>query len=241
MTLLTYLNSQFSVWQQLDFFARILLACLCGACIGFERSRRLKEAGIRTHVIVCCTAALLMILSKYGFVDLTNAAGETLHGTRGADPARIAAQVVSGIGFLGAGMIFKHGNTVKGLTTAAGVWATAGIGLAVGAGMFIIGIFTTVVVAVLQVCMHRILSRAEPSQTSRLQFFVANGGEFPQRFTSFISEHRIQMVESTATREEDGSIHYDVLLRAPYHVTMSGMKYLLEDKNVSRVNCQPDA
>ena len=132
MTLTTYLNSQFSIAQNLDFFLRILLACLCGAGIGFERSRRLKEAGIRTHVIVCCAAALLMIVSKYGFADLTSATGEVFAGTRGADPARVAAQVVSGISFLGAGVIFKHGNTIKGLTTAAGIWATAGIGLAIG-------------------------------------------------------------------------------------------------------------
>ena len=74
MTLATYLNSQFSALQELDFFVRILLACVCGACIGVERSRRLKEAGIRTHVIVCCAAALMMIVSKYGFADLTSAA-----------------------------------------------------------------------------------------------------------------------------------------------------------------------
>ncbi len=113
--------------------------------------------------------------------------------------------------------------------------------MAVGAGMFIIGIFTTVVVAVLQVCMHRILSRAEPSQTSRIQFMMSGDGEFPKRFADYISEHRIQMVESTVTREEDGSVHYDVLLRAPYNVTLSGMKYLLEDRNVNSVNCQPEA
>ena len=155
MTLATYLNSQFSALQELDFFVRILLACVCGACIGVERSRRLKEAGIRTHVIVCCAAALMMIVSKYGFADLTSAAGAVFNGTRGADPARVAAQVVSGISFLGAGVIFKHGNTIKGLTTAAGIWATAGIGLAIGAGMFVVGIFTTVVVVVSQILTHR--------------------------------------------------------------------------------------
>ena len=120
MTLSEYMNSQFSLWQNVDFFLRIAAACVCGACIGAERSKRYKEAGIRTHIIVCCASALLMIVSKYGFADLTDPAGAMYSGIRGADPARIAAQVVSGISFLGAGVIFKHGNAVRGLTTAAG-------------------------------------------------------------------------------------------------------------------------
>lgn len=239
MTLTAYLNSQFSVWQELDFFIRILLACLCGACIGFERSRRLKEAGIRTHVIVCCAAALMMIVSKYGFADLTSLTGEVFNGTRGADPARVAAQVVSGISFLGAGVIFKHGNTIKGLTTAAGIWATAGIGLAIGSGMFVIGIFTTIVVAVLQVCMHHVVVNAEPSQTTHLQFTVVGSGDFPSRFADFITEHKIQILESTVTRKEDGTAVFDVTLRASHETTMRGMKYLLEAKDVCSVNCLP--
>lgn len=240
MTLTEYLNSQFSAIQELDFFIRILVACLCGACIGFERSRRLKEAGIRTHVIVCCAAALLMIVSKYGFADLTSTAGEMFNGTRGADPARVAAQVVSGISFLGAGVIFKHGNTIKGLTTAAGIWATAGIGLAIGSGMFVIGIFTTIVVAVLQIFMHHIVINAEPSQISHLQFTVTGSGEFPTRFADFIAEHKIQLVQSTVTRTDDDNAHYDIILRASHDAIMHGMKYLLEDREVTSVNCLPE-
>ena len=136
-TLFQYLIRQFTWQQTLDFFIRILLACICGAAIGFERSRRFKGAGIRTHIIVCCGAALIMIVSKYGFADLTSALGVNFNGTRGADPARVAAQVVSGISFLGAGVIFKNNGVVKGLTTAAGLWVTAGIGLAMGSGMYI--------------------------------------------------------------------------------------------------------
>ena len=239
MTLAAYLNSQFSVLQELDFFIRILAACLCGACIGIERSRRLKEAGIRTHVIVCCAAALLMIVSKYGFADLTSTAGEVFNGTRGADPARVAAQVVSGISFLGAGVIFKHGNTIKGLTTAAGIWATAGIGLAIGSGMFVIGIFTTVVVAVLQIVMHRIVVGAESGQTSRLQFTIVGEGGFPEQLADLVTKCRIQILDSTMIREEDGSISYAISLRAPHDVTMRAVKSLLEAREIHSVNCQP--
>ena len=91
--------------QLLVFGFRLLLSCLCGAAIGFERSKRFKEAGIRTHIIVCIGAALAMIISKYGFEDL----GGILDGSRASDPARVAAQVVTGSSFLGAGVIFKNG------------------------------------------------------------------------------------------------------------------------------------
>ena len=75
-----YMNSQFSFWQYIEFFARLIAACLCGALIGVERSRRFKEAGIRTHIIVCCASALMMIVSKYGFVDVVDASGALLNG-----------------------------------------------------------------------------------------------------------------------------------------------------------------
>lgn len=92
-----------------EFFLRIVLASVCGILIGFERSKRLKEAGVRTHCMVACGAALMMIVSKYGFADLVQEAGVYLYGTKGADASRIASQVVSGVGFLGAGVISAPG------------------------------------------------------------------------------------------------------------------------------------
>lgn len=99
----------------------ILLAAVLGFFIGLERKLRSKEAGIRTHTIVCIGSALMMVVSKYAFGD-----------TESADTARVAAQIVSGIGFLGAGIIMFRGKQMHGLTTAAGVWATAGVGMACG-------------------------------------------------------------------------------------------------------------
>ena len=104
----------------------VLLAVFLGFAIGFERKLRYKEAGIRTHIIVCVGAALLTVVSKYGF------------GGDSADSARVAAQIVSGIGFLGAGIIMFRGQKMCGLTTAAGVWTTAGVGMAAGAGLYIV-------------------------------------------------------------------------------------------------------
>ena len=118
-----------TIYDNLEFLLRLLLSAALGALVGLERSKRRKEAGIRTHCIIACTSALFMIVSKYAFLDCLN-----IDGLRGADPARIAAQVVSGISFLGAGVIFKNGNSIRGLTTAAGMWGTAAIGMAVGAG-----------------------------------------------------------------------------------------------------------
>lgn len=128
---------------------RLMIAACCGLGIGFERKNRLKEAGIRTHMIVALGAALMMLVSKYGFFDLSGT--ETL---MKVDASRIASQIVSGVGFLGAGMIFIRNRSVTGLTTAAGVWTTAGIGMAIGAGMYVIGIAGTGLVLLTQYWLH---------------------------------------------------------------------------------------
>ncbi len=238
-TFIEYFNSQFSALQEIDFFARILLACLCGACIGFERSKRLKEAGIRTHIIVCCAASLLMIVSKYGFADLTDAAGIVFNGTRGADPARIAAQVVSGISFLGAGVIFKNGNTIKGLTTAAGIWATAGIGLAIGSGMFVVGIFSTAVIAVLQIIMHRFTVGGDSTALSHWRFTVVDRTGFTGLLNDFLVKHKLQIVESTITQGENGSSVYDIILRCPHDANLEELSDFMESKKIQSITCTP--
>ena len=136
MTFSEYYHSHFTIAKNVGFCIRLVIAFIVGALIGMERSRRFKEAGIRTHVLVCCTTTLIMLISKYGFADLTMG-GVEAYASRGVDAARIAAQAVSGISFLCAGVIFKVGSSIKGLTTAAGIWLTAGIGLAIGAGMYV--------------------------------------------------------------------------------------------------------
>lgn len=136
------------VWH---FIVRMLIAVICGFVIGLERKSRSKEAGIRTHAIVCLAACLFMILSKYLaepiFNDLTG-------GTLTADATRIASQVVTGIGFLGAGIIMYRRDVMHGLTTAAGVWATAAIGMAIGAGFVVTGVCATVIIVLIQLVLH---------------------------------------------------------------------------------------
>lgn len=125
-----------------EFVLRLMLAGVLGSAIGFERKTHHKQAGVRTHFVVAVGSALMMIVSKYGFMDVIN------HHSIVLDPSRIAAQVVSGIGFLGAGVIIFQRNAIRGLTTAAGVWTTAGIGMAIGAGLYIVGTVCTVLVLV---------------------------------------------------------------------------------------------
>lgn len=115
----------------------LLLSVVMGFCIGLERKFRLKEAGVATHTIVCLGSALIMVISKFGF-------------NSEADSARLAAQIVSGVGFLGAGMIVYRQHEVKGLTTAAGIWATAGVGMACGAGMYVIALGATFIIIAVQ-------------------------------------------------------------------------------------------
>ncbi|MBQ1232037.1 MAG: MgtC/SapB family protein [Clostridia bacterium] len=129
-----------------DYLIRVIVACLCGGLIGLERTKRLKEAGIRTHIIVALGATLIMVVSKYGFSDVV-----------GADASRIASNVITGVSFLGAGVIFVRGGSVKGLTTAAGIWATAAIGLALGAGMYTVGVLCTALMIILQIALHKFL------------------------------------------------------------------------------------
>jgi len=113
-------------YPELDMVIRLLVAAFLGGVIGYERARAKKPAGIRTHLLVCVGAALFTVISAYGF-------GE------GSDPSRIAAGVVVGVGFLGAGTILHSQRAVMGLTTAATIWAVAAVGMAVGAGLYVIG------------------------------------------------------------------------------------------------------
>lgn len=121
-----------------EFVLRLFIAGILGSIIGLDREYRAKEAGYRTHFLVSLGSALIMIVSQHGFSEILDTPGVNL------DPSRIASQVVTGIGFIGAGTIILHKQIVRGLTTAAGIWATSGIGLAIGAGMYELGISATI-------------------------------------------------------------------------------------------------
>ncbi len=147
LELLTELGENFV--DAIPYLCRLVVATICGAGIGLERTLRQKEAGLRTHIIVALGSALMMIVSKYAFFDLFQY-GELIK----FDGSRLAANIVTGISFLGSGIIIYKGS-IKGLTTAAGIWATAGIGMAIGGGMYGIGIYATVVLLIIQIFIHK--------------------------------------------------------------------------------------
>lgn len=136
-----------------EFILRVFIAAILGAIIGFEREYRAKEAGVRTHFLVAMGSALFMILSQYGFGDMLGAPSISL------DPSRIASQVVTGIGFIGAGTIIFQKHMIKGLTTAAGLWVTSAIGLACGAGMYLLATTATLLVLICLETIYFILHR----------------------------------------------------------------------------------
>lgn len=126
-----------------ELIFRLVLTALLGSVIGFERERLNWAAGLRTHMLVCVGASLIMLVSIFGFSDVLGQRDVTL------DPSRVAAQVVSGIGFLGAGSILLRGEVVRGLTTAASLWSVAGIGLAVGGGLYTAAGSATVIILII--------------------------------------------------------------------------------------------
>ena len=189
----------FTAQHLLSYFLRIVVAAFCGAVIGLERTKRSKEAGIRTHCIIACASALIMVISKYGFSDL--------------DPSRIAAQVVSGISFLGAGVIFKNGSTVKGLTTAAGIWATAGVGLACGAGMYAIAIFATLLILLIQLLMHKFNVGYDAFSNSEIRITMVDTPEIRQVLRDKQKELGITITSSRITACSDNTINLVLQVR----------------------------
>lgn len=230
MNFLDYMLGSFTVLQYADFFLRIVIACVSGGIIGYERSVRLKEAGLRTHIIVCCAASFMMIISKYGFADLGTAAAGADFAAKTADPARIAAQVVTGVSFLGAGIIFRSRNdSVKGLSTAAGVWATAGIGMAFGAGMYLVGIFGTLVLFCVQWVVRKFERDHDAVYLCQLKFTVKDTEHFKTVFDKYISEHNGHVTESQMTVNAEGGIDYVISVRSAGESAVEDLSRLLEE------------
>lgn len=210
--LISRMNEAMPLGYQLAFLIRVLVATLCGGTIGLERTKRLKEAGIRTHCLVCCASALIMIVSKYAFADLS--VGDAFFfGDRGADPARIAAQVVSGISFIGLAVIYRNGSTLKGLTTAAGIWATAGIGLAIGAGMYPIGIATTIIIILMQTIMHKFNIGNDALATRDINITMNDTPELRNAFLAELKRMDVSVIGSHITHNNDGTVNYGLTIK----------------------------
>ena len=220
-----------TAYDNLEFFIRILLSAVLGALVGLERTKRQKEAGIRTHCIIACAAAVFMILSKYAFVDPADVLG-----SRGADGARIAAQVVSGISFLGAGVIFKNGNSIRGLTTAAGMWGTAAVGMAIGAGMYWVGLIEAAILVAIQIILHRFPVGADALTTQEILVEMADTQEMQDKFDELLKKHRGQVTESSLTREE-GYLRMEITAKLEPPISHDeALMFMKENSGVRRIS-----
>ncbi len=209
-------------WILLD----LLLSVALGFLIGIERKIRSKEAGIRTHTIVCFGAALMMVVSKYAF------------GAE-ADSARVAAQIVSGVGFLGAGMIVYKQHEVRGLTTAAGVWATAGVGMACGAGMYVLSVGATVLLVLVQCVFHLDVGvlRHKKTYSIKIEFFQsANENEIIKEIFGTDRFHHLVIARM------DGQVVYSATLNTQEEFSSARLKeIMLENPFISSIErCDKD-
>lgn len=196
------------------FVFRMIISCICGIVIGFERKNRAKEAGVRTHCIVACAACLMMIISKYGFYDLIQDAAKSGVDVR-LDPSRLAQGIVTGVGFLGAGMIYIQRGSIRGLTTASGIWATSGIGMAIGAGMHAVGIAATAIILIIQIVLHHKIKFMTQHKTRSLAVYAVNEESYQSTVTSYMDGLGINISEVSIKQNEDGSLDYIFYLDMP--------------------------
>lgn len=216
---------------QLPYILRVVIACICGGIIGYERSVRQKDAGIRTHVIVALGSALMMVVSKYGFFDVI------LTDSINVDASRIASTITTGISFLGAGVIFVKNASIKGLTTAAGIWATAGVGIAIGSGMYVIGIFATFLMIALQIVLHKYFQNIENPTSNEYLLVVKDDKSTIQKIKDFFGSNGLQVQSYDYKRNGDGTVTLKILVHSDGSVDFNKtMDYLLENDDITRLD-----
>ena len=213
---------------------RLLLAGSLGAIIGLDREYRAKEAGFRTHFLVCLGSALFMIISQYGFADIVKANGANYDG------ARVAAQIVSGIGFLGAGTIIFHKQFIRGLTTAAGMWATAGIGMAIGGGMYFLGVAATILVLIGLEVLTLAFGKIGLSSIS-ITFYTSDKANL-EKVVEEIHTKKYHLVQYNATEESIGGVlmyKAEIVMKVKGHREQSGLFVFIQKlDNISQLKVE---
>ena len=183
-----------------EIFLRLGLAAVFGGIIGFERERKDWAAGLRTHMMVCLGSTLMMIVSAYGFEEVLSAGKNNVD----LDPSRIAGQVVSGIGFIGAGTIlFLKSGVVRGLTTAAGLWTVAGIGLATGVGMYGAAGGTTVLAVIVLWALKPIEKYLPTSKDRRIRVTAKNRNHTVDLVDRIFSHEKVQINSMSMSNKYD--------------------------------------
>lgn len=223
------LRSTQEIFNQSELLLRIAIACTLGILIGNERKNRNKSAGIRTHAIVAMGSALMMVVSKYGFADIVEVGK--------FDGARIAAQVVSGVGFLGAGIIFVRNNLVSGLTTSAGIWATAGVGLAMGAGLYVIGIASGLMIILMQAITHKITRFADVACGGTIWMTIAQQEGAVKKMEDFLEKRKVEITSTKIrkTKNEEIKLEFEVVY-PPGFDKSALISSLAEEKNVMTIS-----
>jgi len=228
------LNNPWDI-DSLQITIRLLLSLLLGGLIGFERERSSRAAGLRTHILVCLGSALVMLLSMYGFSEFAG------HGNVSLDPARLAAQVISGIGFLGAGTILHTGKAITGLTTAASLWVVAAIGLSTGAGFY----YPSVIVCVLTLLSLWMLNLVEQryfngKKPLLLRIGADDSPGLLTRISAILSDHNYDIRKLAV--EESAGLHYMVISLDVHMPRGKQAAVLVEElrrlKDVHSVSCE---
>lgn len=213
--------------QYLYYIARIIIAGICGCLIGYERKVRAKGAGIRTHCVVACAAALMMIISKYAFYDVAME-GMLVGADVRLDPSRVASTIVSGVGFLGAGTIFVHKNKISGLTTAAGIWATSGVGMAIGSGMYVVGIAATIIIVLSQVLLHMNFKFLQTDRIMKLKVYNVTEENYQSKIKELLHNHHIDLQETKIHREKTNIKTYSFIIDVPVDIEEEYLISLIE-------------
>ncbi len=217
------------IFNQSELLLRIAIACILGILIGNERKNRNKSAGIRTHAIVAMGSALMMVVSKYGFADIAEFGK--------FDGSRIAAQVVSGVGFLGAGIIFVRNNLVSGLTTSAGIWATAGVGLAMGSGLYVIGIASGLMIILMQGITHRIAHFADVASGGTIWMTIAQEEGAVKKMEDFLEKRKVEIASTKIHKNKKEEIKLEFEVIYPPGFDKSALfSSLAEEKNVMTIS-----
>lgn len=203
-----------------EIVIRLILSAIIGAFIGAEREVSNRPAGLRTHILVSVSSTLIMLVSIDGFYDV-----ET--GMRAGDPFRLAAQVVSGIGFLGAGTIIKTGSNIKGLTTAASLWASAGIGLAIGSGYYLGGLLTAAIVLLTLMSLRLLERRAFKMKHIVLEIISSNRSGIIGEITTLLGRYNIKIKDiSMIDNEYDddgGVLELELIMKVPKKLDINNL------------------
>ena len=215
--------------EKSEAILRLLLAMISGGILGYERSSKRIDAGFRTHIIVCMSSCAIMITNIHAYL---------FYGT--GDPMRMPAQVISGVGFLGAGCILVTAHQrIKGVTTAAGIWATAAIGLAIGAGMYVIGLIGTAVIAVIQIIMHRFTIGTDSMMVGTISCRVTEQETFRKELDEYVTRNKMQILGTKVKFNDDGSETYQFTLRMHVDTTVNDLLHFLESvEGVRAISCE---